>query len=83
VQETLIGSTPECRFTKDDDVTRNKVKDLVARRIDAMDRTRTDGDSAYICVEQNDPVLGTPGLAFWGGATLVAAFYDAGRMQGG
>jgi hypothetical protein len=48
-----------------------------------MESSRTDGRSAYICLEQNSPLLGVPGLAFWGGAALVTAFYDAGRQNGG
>lgn len=53
---------------------------MVAQRLATM--PAPDTSRAVIDVERNHPVLGTPAIAFWGGATLVAAFYDAGRQAG-
>ncbi|WP_349884959.1 hypothetical protein [Microbacterium sp. WHRI 7836] len=39
-------------------------------------------DRSTIRVETADPTTCTPGVAFWFGATLVAAAYDLGRQGG-
>lgn len=58
----------------------DRVLQTVAQRLATM--PAPDTSRAVIDVERNHPVLGTPAIAFWGGATLVTAFYDAGRQAG-
>ena len=53
----------------------------ITQQVDLMGVTAS-GGRAFITVEHADPVMGTPALAFWGGATLVAAAYDLGRAYG-
>lgn len=44
--------------------------------------SETSYERARIIDNSGSPVMGTPGLAFWGGATLVAAAYDLGKANG-